>query len=111
MATNELIAKLNELSELRRMAEELNAEIEGVQDAIKAHLTETDTDTITAGALRVTWKAVTSTLIDTAALRKELPEVWQEYGKNHDHAPFQRHDGEINAGATTTSLRQCRPKH
>lgn len=30
MATNELIAKLNELSELRRMAEELNAEIEGV---------------------------------------------------------------------------------
>ena len=81
MATNELIAKLNELSELRRMAEELNAEIEGVQDAIKAHMTEADTDTITAGAFRVTWKAVTSTRIDTAALRKELPEVWQEYGK------------------------------
>ena len=47
--------------------------------AIKAHMTEADTDTITAGAFRVTWKAVTSTRIDTAALRKELPEVWQEY--------------------------------
>ena len=81
IATNELIAKLNELTELRRMAEELNAEIEGVQDAIKAHMTEADTDTITAGAFRVTWKPVTSTRIDTAALRKELPEVWQEYGK------------------------------
>ena len=80
MATNELIAKLNELTELRRMVEELNAEIEGVQDAIKAHMTEADTDTITAGAFRVTWKPVTSTRIDTAALRKELPEVWQEYG-------------------------------
>ena len=81
MATNEIISKLNELSELRRMADELNAEIEAIQDAIKAHMTEADTDTITAGAFKVTWKAVTSTRIDTSALRKDLPEIWQEYGK------------------------------
>ena len=81
MATNEIISKLNELSELRRMADELNAEIEAIQDAIKAHMTEADTDTITAGAFKVTWKAVTSTRIDTTALRKDLPEIWQEYGK------------------------------
>ena len=81
MATNEIISKLNELSELRRMADELNAEIEAIQDAIKAHMTEADTDTITAGAFKVTWKAVTSTRIDTTALRKALPEIWQEYGK------------------------------
>ena len=81
MATNEIISKLNELSELRRMAVELNAEIEAIQDAIKAHMTEADTDTITAGAFKVTWKAVTSTRIDTTALRKDLPEIWQEYGK------------------------------
>ena len=81
MATNEIISKLNELSELRRLADELNAEIEAIQDAIKAHMTEADTDTITAGAFKVTWKAVTSTRIDTTALRKDLPEIWQEYGK------------------------------
>ena len=81
MATNEIISKLNEFSELRRMADELNAEIEAIQDAIKAHMTEADTDTITAGAFKVTWKAVTSTRIDTTALRKDLPEIWQEYGK------------------------------
>lgn len=81
MATNEIISKLNELSELRRMADELNTEIEAIQDAIKAHMTEADTDTITAGAFKVTWKAVTSTRIDTTALRKDLPEIWQEYGK------------------------------
>ena len=78
MATNEIISKLNELSELRRMADELNAETEAIQDAIKAHMTEADTDTITAGAFKVTWKAVTSTRIDTTALRKDLPEIWQE---------------------------------
>ena len=81
MATNEIISKLNELSELRRMADELNAEIEAIQDAIKAHMTEADTDTITAGTFKVTWKPVTSTRIDTTALRKDLPEIWQEYGK------------------------------
>ena len=81
MATNEIISKLNELSELRRMADELNTEIEAIQDAIKAHMTEADTDTITAGAFKVTWKAITSTRIDTTALRKDLPEIWQEYGK------------------------------
>lgn len=81
MATNEIIAKLNELAELRRMAEDLNAEIEAIQDSIKAHMTEADTDTITAGQFKVTWKAVTSTRIDTAALRKDLPEIWSEYGR------------------------------
>ena len=81
MATNEIITKLNELAELRKMADDLNAEIEAIQNEIKAHMTETETDTITAGAFKVTWKAVTSTRIDTAALRKDLPEIWQEYGK------------------------------
>ena len=63
------------------MADELNAEIEAIQDEIKAHMTAEETDTLTAGAFKVTWKAVTSTRIDTAALRKDLPEIWQEYGK------------------------------
>lgn len=81
MATNELITKLNDLTELRKMADDLNAEIEAIQEEIKAHMTEADTDTITAGAFKVSWKAVTSTRIDTTALRKDLPEVWQEYGK------------------------------
>ena len=56
-------------------------QIDNKEDAIKAHMTEADTDTITAGAFKVTWKAVTSTRIDTTALRKDLPEIWQEYGK------------------------------
>ena len=81
MATNEIINKLNELAELRKMAEDLNAEIEAIQNEIKSHMTEEATDTITAGAFKVTWKAVTSTRIDTTALRKDLPEIWQEYGK------------------------------
>ena len=81
MATNEIISKLTELAELRKMADELTAEIEAIQDEIKAHMAAEETDTITAGAFKVTWKTVTSTRIDTTALRKDLPEIWQEYGK------------------------------
>lgn len=81
MATNELISKLTELTELRKMADDLNAEIEVIQNEIKAHMTAEGADTITAGMFKITWKNVTSTRIDTAALRKDLPEVWQEYGK------------------------------
>jgi len=81
MSPHDIIAKLQDLAELRRMADDINAEIEALQDIIKAHMEETATDTINAGQYKVTWKPVTSTLIDTTALRKDLPEVWQEYGK------------------------------
>ena len=55
MATKEIVSKLNELAELRKMADELTAEIEAIQDELKAHMTANDTDTITAGAFKVTW--------------------------------------------------------
>ena len=81
MSPHDIIAKLHDLAELRCMADDINAEIEALQDVIKAHMEETATDTINAGQYKVTWKPVTSTRIDTTALRKDLPEVWQEYGK------------------------------
>jgi len=81
MATNELVSKLNELTELRKMADDISAEIEAIQNEIKAHMNEANTDTLTAGNFKVTWKPVTSTRIDTTALRKALPEIWSEYGR------------------------------
>ena len=81
MSTHDIITKLHDLAELRRMADDINAEIEALQDVIKAQMEEAATDTLSAGQYKVTWKPVTSTRIDTASLRKDLPEVWQEYGK------------------------------
>lgn len=81
MSNTQIIAKLTELQELRRMAEELAAEIEGLQDEVKEHMNASGVETLSVGAFRVDYKPVTSTRIDTAALRKDLPEVWAEYGK------------------------------
>ena len=60
MSNTEIQSKVNELRELRRMADELTAEIESIQDAIKAHMTAIDADTLTGADYKITWKTVTS---------------------------------------------------
>ena len=70
-------AKIRELQELKRMREELEAEIAALEDAIKAGMGEREE--LTAGAYKVTWKPVTSRRIDTAAMKKALPEVCERF--------------------------------
>lgn len=82
MSIQDIERKARELRELKRMQEELTAEIEAVQDEIKAHMTATDTDTLTAGEYKITWKLVTSSRIDTAALKKAAPEMAAMFTKN-----------------------------
>lgn len=75
MSINEMESKVKELRELRRMAEELDAEIEALQDIIKAEMTARSTDELTGSDWRITWKSVTSSRLDTTAFKKELPEI------------------------------------
>ena len=73
MSINEMDIK--ELRELKRKAEELQAQIDGIQDTIKAEMTDRCTDTLTGSDWKITWKAVTSHRLDTAALKKAQPEL------------------------------------
>lgn len=54
MSTNEMESKIRELRELRRMADEIAAEIETLQDAIKSEMTARNTDTLTGTDWKVT---------------------------------------------------------
>ena len=74
MSNVELETKVTDLQELKRMKEELEAEITAIEDTLKAHMTAEGIDTFTAGAFKVTWKEVTSTRIDTKALKAAMPE-------------------------------------
>ena len=78
---NELETKARELKELQRMAEELNAEITTLQDEIKATMTEQNTDTLTAGAFKITWKPIKTTRLDGKALKAALPNVATRFVK------------------------------
>lgn len=81
MSQNEIISTVAELQELRRMQEELAAEVEALQDRIKAHMTAAGTDQITAGAWRISWKTINSSRLDGAALRRALPEIAARFTK------------------------------
>ena len=81
MSINELDMKVKELRELKHMADELAGEIEALQDGIKAEMTAQDTDTLTGIDWKITWKAVTSNRLDTAALKKALPDVAAAFTK------------------------------
>ena len=88
MSISELDMKVKELRELRRMAEELQAEIDAAQDAIKAHMNSQGVDTLTGSDWKVTWKPVTSSRMDTAALKKALPEIAERFMKSTSNGRF-----------------------
>ena len=71
--------KARELRQLQALIEEAQAEAEAIKDAIKAAMG--DSESVQAGEYRITWKAVTSSRIDTSALRKTLPDVAERFTK------------------------------
>lgn len=79
MSVDEMDRKVKELRELRRMQDELTAEIEAIQDTLKGHMDAHGMDTLLGMDWRITWKAVTSKRLDTAALRKAMPDVAQAF--------------------------------
>ena len=79
MSINEMEAKARELRQLQNLIEEAQAEAEALKDAIKAAMG--DSESIQAGEYKITWKAVTSSRIDTAALKKALPDVAERFTK------------------------------
>ena len=77
----ELTSTIKELRELKRMREELEAEISAQEDALKTHMTDAELDTIQTSEYKVTWKPVSSARIDTTAIKAELPELAQRFTK------------------------------
>ena len=67
--------KVKELRELRRMQEDLAAEITSIEEELKGHMDRCGMDTLLGMDWRITWKSVTSKRLDTAALRKAMPDV------------------------------------
>ena len=81
MSKTELQEKVDELRELRRMAEDLNAEISSIEDELKSHMTRLNTDTLYGDNFKITWKPVTSTRLDSKALKAAAPELYERFSK------------------------------
>lgn len=74
-----LDAIIQELRELERLQEDLEAEIEAKKDLIKEAMTEQGVDELKGSSWKVTWKEVSSSRVDTKRLKAELPDVAEAY--------------------------------
>lgn len=72
-------ALMTELAQYIRLQEEAAATVEALKDQIKAQMTASGVDTLVGAEHKAAYKAVTSNRIDTAALKRDLPEVAQQY--------------------------------
>ena len=76
----------NEYRENKRLIEE----IEAMNDSIKSDIIAImgDRDTVTEGASKATYKSVTSSRTDTAAMRKAYPDIVDQYTSKTSYKRF-----------------------
>jgi len=72
---------MKELAEYIRLSEELTVNIEGLKDKIKAYMAENGSDTLIGNEHKATYKEVTSSRIDTTALKQAAPDIAAQYTK------------------------------
>ena len=80
MSNPAMEAKVHELMELKRMKEELDSEIVQIEDEIKAVMG--NEEMLVAGAYKISWKSVTSSRLDSTALKKALPVIAERFMKS-----------------------------
>ena len=73
MSNADYIALCTEYQELKRMKEEITAEMDGIADQIKAAMGTAET--VTAGQYKIRYTTVNGSRLDSAALKKALPEI------------------------------------
>lgn len=88
MSTQDIATRVHDLRELKRMAEELTDEIKVIEDLLKAHMTERQTDKLTGPDYKVCWTPYSTSRIDTTALKAELPDIAARYTKTTETRRF-----------------------
>ena len=79
MSNPNMESQVKELLELKRMCEELDAEIEAAEDVIKSIMG--DEEIILAGAFKVTWTPYTTSRFDSTSFKKDHAELAAAYTK------------------------------
>ena len=85
-ANESIITKVEELMDLRKLAEELQNQMDAITDEIKAYMG--DEETMMAGSYKVTYKETVSRRMDTTALKKVLGDALEGYYMTIVTRPF-----------------------
>ena len=79
---------MSELAQYIRMQEEAAAMVEALKDQIKAYMQAAGVDTLAGAEHKAAYKAVTSSRVDTAALKKDMPDIAARYTKTTETRRF-----------------------
>lgn len=70
-----------ELAQYIRMQEEAAAMVESLKDQLKERMTAAGVESLAGSEHKATYKAVTSSRVDTTRLKRDLPEIAARYTK------------------------------
>lgn len=79
---------MKELAQYTRIMEEAAATVDGLKDEIKKYMEEHNTDIITGNEHKATYKAVTSSRLDSTALKRDMPDIAAQYTKTTETKRF-----------------------
>lgn len=88
IASQNLNEIMSELAQYTRMAEEIAATVDSLRDILKKHMEENGLEVLTGEEHKATYKAVTSSRIDTTALKRDMPEIAAKYTKTTETRRF-----------------------
>ena len=72
---------MKNLAEYTRLQEETSAIIDGLKDELKRYMEDHNTDILTGTEHKATYKAVTSSRLDSTALKRDMPDIAAQYTK------------------------------
>lgn len=81
MSIFDLDASVKELRELQTLVEEATAQIEAIKDSIKMKMVDDGTEVLQGNGWKATWHTVTSSRLDSKALKAAYPELVAQYSK------------------------------
>lgn len=81
-------ALMTELAQYIRLQEDAAAMVEALKDQIKEKMTAAGVDTLVGTEHKATYKAVTSSRVDTTALKKDMPDIAARYTKTTETRRF-----------------------
>nr|DAI42319.1 MAG TPA: Exonuclease [Caudoviricetes sp.] len=79
---------MRELAQYTRLQEEAAAMVEALKDQLKQYMNENQLETLAGDEHKATYKTVTSSRIDTAALKKGHPDIATQYTKTTETKRF-----------------------
>lgn len=81
MSIQEIDCKVKELRELQTLVDEATAQIEAIKDAIKLKMVDEGTEVLQGNGWKATWHTVTSSRLDSKALKAAFPELAAQYSQ------------------------------